>query len=250
MALEDRKNWNEISRVKPGKISDAVNGAQRAGSYGEPYVQAVIGSKLHALADEGSYFLAANATPGTGIAGHAAPVLADLYTKSFVLMRNTAAASAGTRIYLDFIELQVTAAGAGATNASWAAELDTGATRLTSGGTAITAVNPNMQSNAATIAALNAGANVTAAATSAAREIGSGVLRTVVPVVGDRYVWTFGTCETPLAGMIVGGTAIANIAIPMPPVVLGPTDMFLLHLMGVSQSGAHSYEIRAGWWER
>jgi hypothetical protein len=50
--------------------------------------------------------------------------------------------------YLDFIEIEVVTAGATGAQACWAAQLDTGATRITTPGTALTAVNPNMQSTA------------------------------------------------------------------------------------------------------
>jgi hypothetical protein len=52
----------------------------RTGSYGEAYVLPLGAGKLHAFADEGSYFVGYNVTDGTGIAGHAAPVQADLST--------------------------------------------------------------------------------------------------------------------------------------------------------------------------
>lgn|SRR3990167_8448198 len=251
MALEDRKQWLETRRSRPGVQVEGANGPARGNRFGEAVVQPIMGSKMYGLLEEGSYFIAQNATPQTAIAGHAAPVVADLYTKPYVHLRNNNTTANGTRMYLDFICLEVTAAGAGATNATWAAELDSGASRYSSG-TVVTlsAIVPNLQSSDTSNAQIYIGPTVASAATASAREIGHGNLRTVVPVVGDRYLWDFGNTDKNLGSMIVGGTAVANIVVPMPPVILGPTDQFLLHLMGVSQSGAHSYEVRMGWWER
>ena len=79
MAISDSKQWLQTSRVKPSKVTDAVNGPGRGSPFGESYVQSLQGSKLHALADEGSYFYAQNPTidAATTLIGHAAPVLAD-----------------------------------------------------------------------------------------------------------------------------------------------------------------------------
>ena len=250
MALDDVKSWAQVSRVLPSTVQDNVSAPVRVSRYGEYIVQTLTGNKLHGLADEGKYFVATNPTPGTGVDGHAAPSDITVDTKPHVFIRNDASASTDSRLYLDFIRLQVTAAGAGATTALWCAKMDTGATRYSSGGTEITEVNANMASTASSSAKIYHGAVVAAAATTSQRILGSGLLRTVVPVVGDTYLFTFGQPAPSVSSMIVGSTAIANIVVPMPPVVLGPADQFLLHLAGASQSGAHSYEITLGFWER
>jgi len=38
--------------------------------------------------------------------------------------------------------------------------------------------------------------------------------------------------------------------VPLPPVILGPTDQFALHLYAPSQNAAGVYKVFMGWWER
>lgn len=250
MADEDSKPKGVVNATLPGAQTESTFNYTRTGRYGEQYVINPLGSKMHLLADEGTYFTFANATPGTAIAGHAAPTDISTVVKAFFHLRMEESVASGKRLYMDFLALQQTVAGAGATDALWAAELDTGVTRVTSGGTAITEVNPNMASSSTASVTMTAGAVVTAAATTSNREIGAGVLRSVVGVIGDTYTWDFGSSDKKTTDMPMAGTAVANIVVPMPPVILGPTDQFLLHLHATSQSGAHSYQIRGGFWIR
>ena len=68
---------------------------------------------MHALCDQGSYFVATNATPGTALSGiAAADGLDDL--EALIFLRH--GTSATKRLYLDYILLQVAAAGTNGTN--------------------------------------------------------------------------------------------------------------------------------------
>lgn len=245
---DDFRPIGTVGRALPSGASDSTQVPFRLGRYGE---QAVLpmGNYRHMLADEGAYFYAQNATidAATTLAGHAAPVLADLYTKPFLHMRHDGGATSQTRVYLDFIHIQVITAGANGTSDNWAAECDTGATRVSSGGTALTKVNPNMQSSATSACSLLGGAVVAAAATTSQRKMGHGVFRPAIAITGDKYTFKFG--QDPVEVGVVA-TATTHHVIPMPPVVLGPTDQFLLHLYAPSQSAAGVYKVSMGWWER
>src|SRR6185436_17088268 len=82
----------------------------RTGRYGEAYNQPV-GASNWTFADEGSYVVVNNATLATGIAGHAAPVVADTDTKPLFFLFN-----GGTRnVIMDYLFLEVTAAGTAGT---------------------------------------------------------------------------------------------------------------------------------------
>ena len=110
-----------------------------------------IGDWRYARAREQTLFVAHNATndAATTLAGHVAPVLVDAddtMTKPFIFIRVPAAAT--KLVELDYIELECVVIGASGTEDNWADQLDTGATRWSSGGTALTIVNPNMQSSA------------------------------------------------------------------------------------------------------
>ncbi len=201
----------------------------------------------YALADWGVYFSAKNNTidAATTLAGHAAPVLADLYTKPLIHMINT---STTLRAYLDFIEIEVITAGANGTSDNWAAECDTGATRYSSGTVeTLGTVNGNMQSTNTNALVAKAGPFVAAAATANQRKIGHGVFRPSIALTGDKYTFKFG--EDQDTGANVVATAITHHKVGLPPVILGSTDQFLLHLYAPSQSAAAVYKVRAGWWE-
>jgi len=239
-------------RGLPVPTSDNVRGPQRGSRLGDSYSIDVLGGRSHALADEGSYFYHQHPTidAATTVAGHAAPVLADLYTKPFLVVTNTDAISSGRRTYLDFIELTVITAGASGTSDNWAAECDTGGSgaRYSSGTLVrLTAVNPNMQSTNANTSVIDCGPYVAKAATTAQRKMGSGVFRPSIAITGDKYLFVFGA--PPVANGVVAA-AITQHVIPMPPVILGPNDMFLLHLYAPSQSAAGVYKVQAACFER
>lgn len=251
---DDIRPLGNVSRVLPGVYPDGTQQPVRLGNRGEQFINP-IGSWRHALSDEGSYFYAQNATidASTTLAGHAAPVLADLYTKPFLFLRNEDSIGSLKRMHLDFIHIQVITAGASGTSDNWAAECDTGTTRRSSGGTALAVVNPNMQSSAASVVSTTAnvscmgGPVVAAAATASQRKMGHGVFRPSIAITGDKYTFVFGADPTEAN---VVSAAISHHIVPLPAVKLGPTDQFLLHLYAPSQAAAGVYKVSMGWWER
>lgn len=252
MSIEQVNPFLQVARAKTA-YSASADGASvlpRVSGYGEQFVQPLHG-KLQALADEGSYFLDRNPTPGTGLATIAAPTALD-DTKPFILLMNQAAAtlSPSRRIYLDYLKLIVTAAGTAGASINVSVKIDAaGVDRYTSGGSAITPVNPNMDSSATTNARVHAGALVTTAA-NGARLVGHQLIRKVIPVVGDTYYLNFGAPTGPVGGSASDGTAAAQLTFPMPPVIIGPGQQALIHLWLPSQSAASSYEVELGFWER
>lgn len=212
-----------------------------------------------ALVEEGTYFVAHNATndASTTLAGHAAPILADAdvtMTKPFVFMRNP---SSSKKIYLDYIDIEVVTAGANGTQACWAAQLDTGTSRRSSGGTELTIVNPNMDSSESSVFSSNllhllGGAPVSGAESASVRELGHGTLRPSIEIAGDRKIFVFGGDPTAVGAMSdAAATAIRTSIVVLPQVVLGETDQFLLALHSqASQNAAGVYKLRLAWSER
>lgn len=257
MANESKIRGESRSRSKPtpGAQGEQIN--VRVSQYGEVYSRPV---DRHALAEEGSYFVAHNTTndASTTLAGHAAPVLADAdatLTKPFVFVRVPNAAT--KLLQLDFIEIEVVTAGALGTQACWAAQIDTGATRWSSGGTALTIVNPNMQSAETSVLSgqdnhLLGGAVVAGAESASCRVLGFGTLRPSIEIAGDIKMFTFGR-DPAIVGTQAGQAAasIRTSVVALPPVLLGATDCFLLALHGqASQNAAGVYKLRMGWSER
>ncbi len=225
----------------PRKIDGTIDtdGLRRSG-YGEEYVHS-LGPR--AFADEGSYRLLRNATPGTGVAGHAAPTTFD-NTKPYILLQ----AGPEKRTYLDFIKLVVTAAGTGGTLNYATHVLDPGA-GYTSGGGDLTTVNPNGElANQSGLIQAKIGAAL-ATAGGNERVVAHQRARTVIPVVGDVLLFKFGS-EPQLSGMILEGTTELERIIHCPPVILAPSEFYKLVLWRASQSAAASYECEIGLWER
>lgn len=255
MANETYPRGVSRDRTKPSPGQQGEYVPERLSRFGERYTYPV---DRRALVEEGSYFIAHNATndAATTLAGHAAPVLADAdatMTKPFVFMRNP---SASKLIYLDFIDIEVVTAGANGTQACWAAQLDTGATRRSSGGTELTIVNPNMGSTESSLFSSNLlhllGGAVVAGAENTARDLGFGTLRPTIEIAGDRKIFVFGGDPGVISGMSdAAATAIRTTVVALPQVILGETNQFLLALHGqASQSVAGVYKLRMGWCER
>ncbi len=246
MALEDRKGWAEGRRVLPTPYTEGAPVPLRTSLHGEQFVQPLMGSKMHPLAAEGSYFCATNATPGTAIAGIAA---ADGYDVTETLFYLHNAATSTKRIFMDFLTLTCAAAGTNGTNFSVAITTDSVA-RRSSGGTAITPVNNSQSAGLATVTdAVYFGAVVTAAATTG-KLIWHRLLRTVIKVIGDQYTLDFGSSGNHPTGMIMEGTAQAHVVCKVPPIVLGPGESLMVHEYAASQTVAAQYQFAAGWWER
>lgn len=243
----DFRSLGVVNRSLPGASTDNQQATVRLSRFNETVVQAALGAKLTPLADEGSYFTATNATLGTALTGTAAPT-AFSATVALMSLYNSAA-TGGKSIYLDWLLLSPKAAGTNGTNFSFAMSGDR-INRYSSGGTAITPVNPNMSSDATSLATLHVGAITAAAAGTSVRRLAHGILRTVIKVIGDQYLFTFGGSQPALAGIPLEGTTQAALHVPCPPVVLGPGHSWLFHEIAAAQSVAATWEFSMGWWER
>lgn len=189
-------------------------------------------------------FSAVNATAGTGIAQ--AVEDAFVATKALVCVRN-----GGTAGFVrpKYIRLIPTVAPASGTNMSVAIAIDSGVTRVSSGGTAITGKNCDMSSAVATGVTFTIGALVTAAATANVRYVARSKPMTVIPVVGDNIILDF-SGELASSGMLIVGTAARLITIPVPPIILGPSNEMLIHAWYASNAVTPaSYEVEAVWEE-
>lgn len=240
-----------VSRQLPIPDTDNDNGGIRLGRYHDQYVIPTV-QKSHALADEGSYFVTTNPTPGTGIVFTAAAQTAFSDTTPSLVVKNNDAASNTNykRLHLDYIKLLVTAAGTAGVALHVAMKVDN-VNRYTSGGSSLSPVSPNSDwASALSVAQIWCGAITAPAAGPSARLIGRGCLRGAIPVVNDQYILNFGAVETAVSASALGGTGIVAQVFSFPPVVLGPQHFFVLSPWLPSQSGAPSVEIEMGWWER
>ena len=201
-----------------------------------------------ALAREGSYFVVTNPTPGTGLIGIAASTAYDA-AEAFLHIRNT---STTKKVHLHYMHLKATAAGTNGTTFGVTMVGDRGTTRYTSGGATLTPVNPNMSSSAtASDVVIKGGPLVTTAASADARILGDYPLRTVIKVIGDSYLFTFGGANPlSVAGVPLEGTTQTAMQIQCPPVVLGENDQFLFHEYAASQTVGAAFTMSLGFWLR
>jgi hypothetical protein len=239
-------------RDLPTRNDDNEWTGARQTPYGERFYSP-IGNFRHNLSDQGTYFVAHNPIndAATTLLGHADPEIGSagsVMTKPFIHMRMSSAAG-DVRAWLDYIEIEVVTAPTNGAKDNWAAQLDTGATRVTTVGTTFTYINPNMASLEQPGLAVQGGAIVTGAESPLVRQLGHGMTRSGVAIIGDRYCFRFG--GEPSSGANVVAAAASRHLINMPPVILGPTDQFILSLYTAddAQTIAGVYKVRCAWWE-
>ncbi len=246
---DDVYNKGLVGRALP-PIADQNSWANfRTTRYGEQYAQST-GTWRHAMSDEGTYFVCRNNTTdvATTLAGHPAPVLVDADVTMTKPLIHMMMGSTSTRAYLDYIEIEVITAGAAGTSDHWAMQLDTGATRYSSGTVeTFTSYSSNMQSTAAAGLTVKGGPFVAGAENAGVRRIGHGTFKNTIELDGDKYIFQFG--GDPIAANKVSAAA-SVFQVTCPPVVLGFGDQLLLALWQVAQSSAGVYKVRCGWWEK
>lgn len=239
-----------VSRALPQATADTTDQSQRGGRYGETTINGF--ASKHSLAEEGSYYVATNPTPGTAIAASIAGAYSATASAYFYI-RNTESASAAApkRIILDYIKLITAVIPANAVEWTCLGELDFGAARYTSGGSAITPVNVNTDVATASIATMYAGALTTVAGVTK-RIVLHSQLGNKIPVVYDQYILTFGAPSMGGSAIAASGAAYGGrTEIGGPPIVIGPATNFVLFMWGTTASAtASQYEFEVGWWER
>lgn len=256
-----------VSRTLPQGNADGPQNEvfQRAGRYGEGAVLSYI-RKQHLLADEGQYFVANNAQ--TAITAQATNAYDA--TKPTILIANTDSSSnpLGKRIYIDYIALL--AGGTAYSNATsntgifWQLGIDSG-NRYSSGGTALTIANPNMDIAAASsVAKAYAGGITTTAASGQFRNVSAmrlmrlPVSATVLSLANsDRFFFTFGGVEANAGDIQLQASATVEVttvarAMSGPPVIIGPNQSFLFNINAISNGTpvAGNLHVEIGWWER
>lgn len=236
-----------IQRSLPSINSDSSSATNpsRTGPYLEAYTLPMGGGDYF-FGDEGSFFVATNATLATGIAGHAAPVVADTDTKALLHLYNSSSTKSIIPVYLF---LEVTAAGSAGTLHYTAIYIDSkDSTARSSGGTAITPVCTKA-GGGSSAAEIYFGPVVTAMTSS--KKVGQQIVREVIPVVQDTVLMKFGGSSMgPTAAITTAGTATNHKVQQFAPIVVTPGGNLNIAQIRPSQSGAASYQFEFGFIER
>lgn len=189
-------------------------------------------------------FSAINATAGTGLAE--AIKTGFVATAAALVLRNATAGLLRPR-YLRMVNTVVPASGSAM---HMRIALDSGATRVSSGGTALTAKSRDMSQTATSGAVCTFGAVVTAAATANVRYISQSSPSAVIPVVGDELLVVFGGADAPSGMGTFAGTTARRIVMNVGPVTLGNANEMIVHTWYPSNaSTAASWEVECCWEE-
>lgn len=248
MALDVDLNV-EVDRDRPDAESDSTTKVLRAGRYGEPYVLNLWNSS-HMLCDEGSYFTTSNAAPGTAIAFVVNATVSET-AGNFLYIKNNDTVGNGRakRVYLDYIRLIQSVIPAAGIAGNFFIKTDR-VDRYTSGGTQLTSVNPNTDQANSSVCQIFAGALTTVAPSPSARTVARGILRSVIPVANDEYIFKFGGVEAAAFGSL-GGAVAQRMIIPCPPIILGPQANLCMQIWFASNAVTPAqFEIEVGAVER
>lgn len=253
-----------VASKLPQFSADSSNAIQnvRLGSYGEVAVNNYL-TKKHALAGEGTYFVTANATPGTGVgAGPLAATYAN--TAPWFIFQNTNPAG-GPTAYLDYLKLTVSVAIGGGTVTGWnfavfrdaytpMSTFVTTATSLTS--TIPNNINGAVSGSSKCILGYQAGATaLVAKAPSAASAVvgrasfGAGGT-TLQGLAGEEYVLDFGGTDQSAYG--IASTSLINRRVcVLPPVVCAPQQqIMIIPWFPTATTSGLNYEFDLGHIER
>lgn len=232
----------KVARALPGGQADGTGIIGRASKYGE-VVTVPLTAGTYGLADEGTYFHATTATPGTAYSLTGATQTAFVATTPTFTVKNNDAEGA-KRLFIDYVRIQWTTGGTAGTRVEGAAVIDN-ISRYSSGGTALNVYNVNMDSSSATISAQVFGGAITAVAASGnVRYSCRFALKLAIPAVGDSMMINFGQLEA--LGTVASGEPRASC----PPAIVGGGDTFLLYLWLPGQTATGTGEVTAAWWER
>jgi hypothetical protein len=196
--------------------------------------------------DEGSYMAGTNGTFGTGVAGPSAAAWAA--TSAVMSFFNKSGAN-GARTYLDYVRLILTAIPTAGTRFDAAVTVDN--TPRASAGTPVAMVNTNQDAQDQSPITTVLYNPTVSAASGSVRQVARATVKVATPVVGDEYLFKFGSVDPP--GSLIASTTVAGrYVIPMPPVCIGPGNIqvALLHLWSVTSSAAPSFEFEVGLLER
>lgn len=239
-----------LANATPATDNANVGVANRGSKYGEQYVIPLLLNGRQGLADEGSYFIATNPTPGTAFAYNVQASFSD--TVPFLYLFNGAAAG-GKNVELDYIKLIVTTAAASGVTAYYAARLD--ASRAITSDNTTKVVPVNYAGTATVLSPLklqNGSASTIAASSSTSTIVARGSFGGIT-IVGDELVMCFGgDPANAYPGLTAAqATAPGRKVSVSGPVIVAPQQSLTIHLWFASNAiTGLSYEFEMGWAER
>jgi hypothetical protein len=209
-----------------------------------PTVLPLGGSDI-AFGDAAAYYTAIAPTPGTGILGPVSTTLDE--AKALMTVYNGGVLN----IYPRWLRLHVSVVGTTGTIVQFTQAVDSG-NRFSSGGSALVPKNTNMASTATSAAAIQFGALVTTAPTSARRLLHHTKYRSAIEVVDDQYQFSWGSSDQlqDPTSLVNNSTTIANVTFAYAPVVIGPGQTFVLHQWRGAITVGITFDVEFGYVEK
>ncbi len=208
-------------------------------------------SDLHTLAVEGSLFIAATATPGTGITFTSATGTTYSDTQAIFGVNNIEPTPSlngtGKDVIPLWLKIIITSAGTAGTDSHVASRLDKGA--RVSAGTALTGNCSSPSYTGGETSTLISVLPTVAAATAAVRNMGRGEVRKAgapAYVVGDCITFLFGCIEQIQAQAITAAGA-SNIVVPLPGIIIAPGWSWVLNEWMSARSAVQAGEMEFGY---
>jgi hypothetical protein len=244
----------------PAASPDTTTVAQnvRLGNYGDVAVNTYL-TKKQALAGEGTYFVTANPTPGTGVG--AGPLAASFANTAawFIFQNNNPAG--GPTAYLDYLKMIITAAAGGGTitNENFVVYRDTLqplSTFVTTATSMVTATPNNINGlspigskctfsyQGGSTAIVNKAPSAASAIVGRASLGASGT--TGEGIVGEEWVLDFGATDpAPIQGLTATGAATCGRKVGvLPPVVCPPqTQIVIVPWYPTATTSGFNYEF-------
>lgn len=210
-------------------------------------ITTLAGARDIAVADAGNFYVGITPTPGTGIISSAS-VQAFTETTPYLVLYN----SGLLNIYPCHMRLHTTVVGA--TNSiaqNWTNTIDVG-NRLSSGGTALTVSNTNMNSQNKSSAIITVGAITATAATNVRRVVGHQAVKFVnIETVHDCIQFNWGGPEQVDPASLINNTStLSHTTVNFAPVVIGPNQSMVLVRWGASYTTGVTYEVEFGFIEK
>jgi hypothetical protein len=246
-----------IARLADGTIFAASRGP-RSGPYGDWSVMPLSPTK-HALADEGSYFVVTNPTPGTAVAYALQTTFSDTADGLFVIQNANPAG--GPNVWLDYLKLILAGTAPTATQSmEFTVRTDSNSMVPTAnsvqiaggaGAQTIFSTNqPDPTSPAVNMWAYNAGAMTVPATSASGRRVARAHIATGLGIAGDEYELQFGAPDRGAGN--TGMTAVrasspARVVGHCAPVVLQPQQWAVVNMWWLTAATtAPSFEYEWG----
>ena len=212
-----------------------------------PAVTVLAGARDTSVADAGAFYVGVTPTPGTGIISSGS-VQAFTETTPYLVLFNSGLLT----IYPAHLRLHTTVVGA--TNSvaqNWTNTIDVG-NRWSSGGTALTISNTNMNSANKSGAVINVGAVTASAASGVRRVIGHQAVKFVnIETVHDCIQFNWGGSQhVDPASLINNTTTISHTTVNFAPLAIGPNQSMVLVRWGASYTTGVTYEVEFGFIEK